>query len=75
MAEPNHLYVAVSALKFLRSTIYSKAPGDIRERFVGAELILGAFPFVSEGNLVHIIASADIVWSLIRRSLRWPKRV
>ena len=61
MAEPNHLYVAVSVLRFQRDTIYSKAPGDIRERFVGAELILGAFPFVSEDNLVHIIVSADIV--------------
>ena len=61
MAEPNHLYVAVSVLRFQRDTVYSKAPGDIRERFVGAELILGAFPFVSEDNLVHIIVSADIV--------------
>ncbi len=27
-----------------------------------AELILGAFPVVAEGNVAYIIASADIAW-------------
>ena len=59
--EPKTFYASVTTLNHLRGTQGSKAAADTKQMFILAELILGVFPFVVEGDVVHMLAGADIL--------------
>ncbi len=59
--EPKAFYAEVTTIKFLRGSQCSKAAADTKQILIQAELILGVFPFVVVGDVVHMLVIADIV--------------